>query len=113
MAIEKEEQPIRTWLLVNTEEPITDETWPHIKEVFKKNILDIYPGVIRADWVEGTYDLVIPVVAENDQELDRIIDQIESLTFSPNKANVKDTTKVKGHNPEPPAEDPLRDNEWG
>lgn len=122
MAVEQEEQPkveqpIRTWLLIKTEEPITEETWPHVKEVFEKIVN--YPGVVRADWVSepddpnAPYDLIVPVDVKSDREYNEIIEAIEGLTFSPNKAEKIDTAKVKGHNPEPPPEDPLRDNEWG
>lgn len=112
MAEEKENQLIRAWLLVNTDEHITDENWPRVKEVFERFMKE-HPNVIRADWVEGTYDLIIPVEAKDDEELDSIKNKIESLKFSPNGAKVKDTAKVKEHNPEPPALDPLKHNEWG
>jgi hypothetical protein len=108
MAEEKEKEPIRAWLLITTEEPIVDKDWPHVEEVFTRLMLD-YPSVIRADWVEGPpYDLVVPVVVKDDNELIDIITLIDKLTFSPNTPKEIKTVKVKKHNP-----DPTKDNEWG
>ena len=110
MAEENEKELIRAYLLIRVAD-INEGNWEEITS----KILDLknkYPGVIRADWVEGDNSIIVPVVA-NDQELAEIKCQIISLTFSPNNVKELKEVKVKGHNPTPPPEDPLRDNEWG
>ena len=122
MAEEKEDRPIKAWLLIKTEKPITGETWPAVEKKLRE-ILELHPGLVRADWVSmpdvpynpetphAPYDLVVPIAVKNDDEYKAIIGAIKELTFSPNKAEEITTAKVRGRNPAP--NDPLRDNEWG
>ena len=108
MAEENEKELIRAYLLIRVAD-INENNW----EAITGKILELKPGVIRADWVEGDNSLIVPVVAKDDEELGEIKCQIIKLTFSPNNVKELKEVKVKGHNPTPPPEDPLRDNEWG
>jgi hypothetical protein len=111
MAVENEKELIRAYLLIRVAD-INEDNWEYITaRIF--DLRNKYPGVIRADWVEGDNSLIVPVVAKDDEELGEIKCQIVRLTFSPNNVKELKEVKVKGHNPPPPPEDPLRDNEWG
>ena len=104
MAEENEKELIRAYLLIKVAD-INEDNWEYITA----RILDLknkYPGVIRADWVEGDNSLIVPVVAKDDEELGEIKCQIVRLTFSPNNVKELKEVKVKGHNPPPPPEDP-------
>ena len=106
MAYGSNDNLIRAYLLIKVAD-INEDNW----EAITGKILELkskYPGVIRADWVDGDNLIIIPVVAENDTELAEIKMQIIGLTFSPNNVKELKEVKVKGHNPEP-----TRDNAWG
>lgn len=111
MAVEQEEQPIRAWFLIKSS--VIDEfNWDSVTDLIRnlnKGTSDWH--VYRADWVEGTYDIVVPVFAKDNTAFETLEGKIRDLVFNPNIVDDMDVVKVKEH--KPPTQDPLRDNEWG
>jgi hypothetical protein len=69
--------------------------------------------VIRADWVEGPYNLIVAVAAETDDALENLIASMRELSINPPIVDDLEVAKVKKHNPPPEKFDPMRDNAWG
>lgn len=110
---------VRTWLLINSEEKDLKTATDHILQLNKNNdLVDAKNYVVRADVVSGPFNIVVPVVATGPERMERIIGEIKKLN-----PIVKDMVAVKVENPNPSdlgfgdgeegAYGPDKHNEWG
>jgi hypothetical protein len=113
MTIERNEKLVKAWLLIKSS-VIDDENWGDvttlIRDLTKENKAS---HVVRADWIEGPYDLIVPVVTDSEADLEILISKIRELYINPPIVDDLEVAKVKKHNPPSDSFDPTRDNAWG
>jgi hypothetical protein len=95
----KSEKIIRAWLLVKVGNGSASQVANHIyNTVNKKYANDEKVFVVRADVVDGPYNLIVPVFTEKDDQLQDIISTINGMKG----VTALEKSVVQKHIPNPP-----------
>lgn len=89
----------RAWILIQANVTDIDDVAERIRELNVK-LLNEKDHIVRADTVSGSYNIVVPVFAENDSQMDFILGLIANET-SVSKIEVL-RVKESTHHPDPP-----------